>query len=636
MRAVMISAMRRLAGTWFAKALFVLLILSFAVWGIEDMVRNIGRDTAVARVGGEAIEAQEAQEAATRELQRITRQLQGSFTPDARIRQAVAQQAVESLVLDRLGRQEARRMGVAVPDEAVRAYIFRIPGFHGADGRFSRDIFNQFLRQNDLTEGGFLLLLRADLQRQQLSGAVRAGAAIPASLAQRLLAWQLERRTATLVELPWADAPEPEAPTEAQLARFHENNAPLFSRPEYREVAVAVLNAARMLAQVQVSDREIEDWFAANRARWATPERREVFQAIVSSEDGATALAAQWREGAEFPAIEAAAQAAGGGATALGSLAREELPVPALAQAAFALAPGAVSTPIRTPFGWHVLRIGAVQPGSERALAEVREEIRTAIATEKAADEAFDRANRVEDALAGGATVAEAARRHDLAFAEARLDARGLAPDGTEAALPVADAARAAAIRAIFAAERGAAARFQEGEWGFMAVEVRDITPPALIPLAEVRDAVQAAFIADARRRFQEERAAALLAAVRGGTSLADAARAIGANPEEIGPFPRQPGAGNPMPREVLAPAFELRGTDATMVQLPRSFAVVQLLSVTPAEVAPDAAPLAALRTEQAQAMAEDLEAQFQAALRARADIRINPRLVQQIAGSGQ
>lgn len=169
-----------------------------------------------------------------------------------------------------------------------------------------------------------------------------------------------------------------------------------------------------------------------------------------------------------------------------------------------------------------------------------------------------------------------------------------------------------------------------------MAVEVRDITPPALIPLAEVRDAVQGAFIADARRRFQEERAAALLAAVRGGTSLADAARAIGANPEEIGPFPRQPGAGNPMPREVLAPAFELRGTDATMVQLPRSFAVVQLLSVTPAEVAPDAAPLAALRTEQAQAMAEDLEAQFQAALRARADIRINPRLVQQIAGSGQ
>lgn len=632
----MITAMRRLAGTWFAKALFVLLILSFAVWGIEDMIRNIGRETAVARVGGESIEAQEAQEAATRELQRITRQLQGSFTPDARIRRAVAEQAVESLVLDRVQRQEARRMGVAVPDEAVRSYIFRIPGFHGADGRFSRDIFNQFLRQNELTEAGFLALLRADLARQQLSGAVRAGAAVPEALAGRLLAWQLERRTATLVELPWADAPEPEEPTEAQLSRFHENNAGRFSTPEYREVAVAVLNAARMMAQVEVSEREIEDFFAANRARWAMPERREVFQAIVPAEEAATALAAQWREGAEFPAIEAAALAAGGAATALGVVTREELPVPALAEAGFALAAGAVSSPVRTTFGWHVLRVGTVQAGSERPLAEVRDEIRTAIATDKAADEAFDRANRVEDALAGGATVAEVARRFELGFAEARLDARGNAPDGAEAALPVAEAARPAALRAIFAAERGAAPRFQEGEWGFMAVEVKEVTPPALIPLAEVREQVREAVIAEARRRFQEERAAALLAAVRGGTALAEAARAIGANPEEIGPFGRQPGGGNPMPREVLAPAFELRGTDATMVQLPRSFAVVQLLSVIPADATAAGEALATLRGQAAQAMAEDLEVQYQAALRSRADVRINPRLVQQIAGSGQ
>ena len=48
----MITFMRRLASTWVAKALFVLLVLSFAVWGIEDVVRKIGRDTAVATVGG--------------------------------------------------------------------------------------------------------------------------------------------------------------------------------------------------------------------------------------------------------------------------------------------------------------------------------------------------------------------------------------------------------------------------------------------------------------------------------------------------------------------------------------------------------------------------------------------------------
>jgi peptidyl-prolyl cis-trans isomerase D len=632
MRAGMITAMRRLAGTWFAKALFVLLILSFAVWGIEDMLRNIGRDTAVARVGGEPIEGAEAQEAMTREMQRITRSLGGTFQPDARIRRAVAEQAVESLVIDRVGRQEAARMRVAVPDEVVRAAIFRIPGFQGADGRFSRDLFNGFLRSNDLSEGRFLELLRTDLARQQLAGAVRAGAAQPEALARPLLAWQGEQRSATLVELDFAAAPEPAEPTEAQLARFHENNAARFSTPEYREVALATLNAERLMSRMEVSERDIEDAYAANRARYETPERREVQQVIVPSEEGAQAIARQWTDGAEFPAIEAAATAAGGAATALGVVARSDLPLPVLAEAAFALAPGAVGAPVRSPFGWHVLRVGVVQPGAARPLAEVRDELRAGLAAERAADEAFERANRVEDALAGGATLAEAARQHDLGFVETRMDAQGLTPEGIRVSIPVPEAARAAALRAIFSAERGAAPRLQEGEWGFMAIDLREVTPPALRPLDTVRDQVRAAFIADVRRRFQEERAAALLAAVRGGQTLAAAAEAAGIAAEELGPFGREASAGNPMPRDLLPQVFELRGTDATMVQRPQSFAVVQLRGVTRAEPGDDAA-LAALRTEASQTMAEDLEAQYQAALRARADVRINPRLVEQIAG---
>jgi hypothetical protein len=97
---------------------------------------------------------------------------------------------------------------------------------------------------------------------------------------------------------------------------------------------------------------------------------------------------------------------------------------------------------------------------------------------------------------------------------------------------------------------------------------------------------VRAAFIADVRRRFQEERAAALLAAVRGGQTLAAAAEAAGIAAEELGPFGREASAGNPMPRDLLPQVFELRGTDATMVQRPQSFAVVQLRGVTRAEPA--------------------------------------------------
>lgn len=630
----MITAMRRLAGTWFAKLLFVLLILSFAVWGIEDMLRNIGRDTAVARVGDDAIEVEEAQEAARRELQRIQRQLQGRMEMDARIRRAVAEQALEGLVLDRVLRQEQARMRVTVPDDVVRDYIFQIPGFAGIDGRFSREVFNNFLRSNEMTEARFLDLLRTDLGRQQLAGAVRAGAAAPEALASRMLAWALERRTATLVELPFAEAPEPEAPTEAQLARYHENNARLFSTPEYRDVALATLNAARLMAEVEVSERDIEDAYAANRARYETPEKREVFQALMQDEAAAQAIATAWQQTADFTAIEQAARAAGGIATALGLSSRADLPMPALAEAAFALAPNAVSAPVRTPFGWHVLRVGAIEAGAQRSLDEVRGELRAEIQAERAADLAFERVNRVEDALAGGASLAEAARRYSLGYVETRLDATGRAPDGTEVALPVAATVRPAVLRAIFTAERGAAPRLQEGEWGFLALDVREITPPALRPLDTVREQVVAGFLAAARRRWQEERAAALLAATRTGQTLAVAAQAAQINAEELGPFPREPGGGNPMPRDLLAPVFELAPNATTMIERAQSFAVMQLLSVTAADLSGEAAQIAALRGEAAQAMAEDFETQYQAALRARANVRINPRLVDQMAGN--
>ncbi|MCU0887317.1 MAG: SurA N-terminal domain-containing protein [Rubritepida sp.] len=630
----MIIAMRRLASTWVAKALFVLLILSFAVWGIEDMLRGLGRDDAVARVDGEAIELAEAQEATRRELARITRALQGRFEPDARIRRAVAEQAVERLVLDRLVAREVARLGLAVPDEAVRDYVFQIQGFQGPDGRFSRELFQAFLRNSDISETAFLALLRADLLRQQLAGAVRAGAALPEALASPLLRWQLENRTVTLVELPFADAPEPPEPTEAQLARFHENNAARFSTPEFREVGVAVLNAERLIAGIEVSEREIEDAFAANRGRFETPERRRVLQALLPDEAAAAALAARWQADTAFADIQAAAREAGGSASDLGLSTLGDLPLPALAAAAFALAPDAVSAPVRSPFGWHVLRVAEIEPGTRRDYPEVREELRDEIAAERAADLAFDRANRIEDALAAREPLEEIARRYGMGYARVRLDAQGLQPDGDAAPLPVAAPARAAALRAIFQLDRNAETRLREGDWGFMAVQILDVTPPLLRPLAEVREAVREAFLADARRRHQETRAAQLLGAVRTGQTLAAAAEADNLEPEELGPFPREPGGGNPMPRDLLAPAFELAPAAATMVQRPQSFAVMQLIGATRPDLADQAEALAALRGEAAQAMADDLEAQLQAALRARADVRINPRLLDRVAGN--
>ena len=636
----MLTALRRLAGTWVAKVLFVLLVLSFAVWGIGDMVRNFGRDTALARVDGEPIEMEEAQAALRRELQRLSRTVGSNFENDPRVRRALAEQAVDQLVLDRVLRAETRRLGVAVPDPAVRDFVFSLPGFAGPAGGFSRAAFDNFLRSNGLTEGEFLGLVRADLARQQVATAVRAGAAAPPVLARRLYQWRDQQRAATVVSLSTAAAPEPPAPTEAALRRFHENNPAMFSSPEYREAAVAVLTAEIMGREVEVSEADIAAAYEQRRASFETPERRTVEQALFQDEAAARRVFEEWSADPETPfsVVAARTEAAGGQATQLGTVDRGSLPVPELAEAAFSLATGSVSEPVRSPFGWHVLRVANVEPGTSRPLEAVRDELRNALAQERAADLAFERANQVEDALAGGATLEEAAKRFGLGYATVRADASGNAPDGKPVELPVIEAAREPLLRAVFEAESGAAPRLKETEAGFVAVELREVSPPALRPFEAVEDEVRQAFLADARRRAQEERAAALLAATRSGKTLAEAAQEAGLGSREVGAITRaaqgrqDAQGGGAVPPELLAPLFELKPKEATMVPTRDGFVVAQLLEVT--EPDPDANPdaLARVRAEAGQAVAADLEAQYVAALRSRADVRINPRLMDSLA----
>jgi peptidyl-prolyl cis-trans isomerase D len=283
------------------------------------------------------------------------------------------------------------------------------------------------------------------------------------------------------------------------------------------------------------------------------------------------------------------------------------------------------------------MRVAAITAGEPARFEAVQDSLRRDVALERAADLAFERANRVEDAIAGGTDLAEAARRHGMAVGTVKLDAQGNDESGAPVAMPIPDPARAEAIRAIFAAETGRAPRLQEmrGTEGFIAVDLRGVIPPALKPFEAVEDEVRLAFLTEARRRAQEERAAALLATVRGGQTLEAAAAAANLPSDRIGPFGRQPdpaaAPGPVLPRELLPVVFGLRPGEPTMAPTPRGFAVAQLLEVVPADPAADEAALGnARRAVQAQ-MAEDLEAQYAAALRARAGPRVNPALMGQV-----
>ena len=627
----MITFMRRLASTWVAKALFVLLVLSFAVWGIEDVVRNFGRDTAVARVGDQRIEAEEAQNAARREMSRIARQLGNRFEPNEAIRRAVAAGALENLIGERAMLAEAQRMGVVAPEDMVRDTVFAIPGLTGPDGRFSREVLAQVLRSNELTEAQFLALIRGDLLRQQLLGAVRSGAAAPDAMTAPQLVWQTERRIADVVLLPFSAAPEPEAPTEAQLQRFLENNPQRFSTPEFRQISIAVLSPETLAAEIAVTEEEIKQAFEARHGQYDRPERRQIRQVVLADEARAREVAQLWQSGADWERVEAAATAAGGQAMALPMGDKASLPIPALADAAFAAAPQSVTDPVQSPFGWHVIGVEAVEPAQVFTLDQLRDQLRRDVAKDRALDLAYERGNKVEDALAGGMTLAEAAPRFGLMLVNATIDPGGRTPTNEAAALPVPDEQRNAVLRAIFTQDQAAAPRLQEFGDAFVAIEISSVTPPQLRPFAEVEQELRRAVVADARRRFTETRAAGLLAAQRGGKTLVEAAQEMGLISTRTAPFGRDPAQGSPVPPELLPPLFEARRGEATMAEIRGGFAVASVAEILRLDPASDPLGMGRVRVEIEQAVGDDLEQQFQAALRVRANVRINERVLEQV-----
>jgi peptidyl-prolyl cis-trans isomerase D len=624
----MLTSIRSSLSHWIVKGLFAVLIVAFAVWGIEDFVRGGGAERSVATVAGETVSLAEATEAYQREISQLRRSFGGQFEPTEEVRRAIAEGTVARLVALRAISAEAAQRGVTVTDEALRATILAAPGFQGPDGRFSRLLFESFLRNNGLTERRFLDLLRGDLMRQQLVGSVRAGAAAPQALARAVHAFHAEQRIADLVELPFMAAPAPPEPTEAQLARFHENNADLFSAPEFRQFDLVLLAAEDVAREIRLSDRELREAYAERRGEFSTPERRRIAQALLPDREAARAIAEAWRAGADFAAVAAQARAAGGGATELGLIERAGLPLPELADPAFAASAGAVTDPVQSPFGWHVLYVAEVEPASEPSFEAVKDELARIVALERAADQIYARANRIEDSIAEGIALTEVARRHELRLIQGTMDAEGRDAAGNPIELGP-DAGEI--ITAVFEARIGETSRLTETRSGvFYAVRVASVTPPALRPLAEVEREVRAAWQRAERRRAMEEQAAALVAGTRAGRPLDEAARAAGWTPRRTEPFTRD-ARGGAFPPQLAAALFALRRGEATMIEVGGGFVVAAV-----AEIVPGAAEPAALerrRSEIAEVLAGDLEAQFVQALRDRADVRIVPDAIRLITG---
>lgn len=633
----MIGAFRRSLDSWVVRGFFLLMVVAFITWGVGDVVRGLGTDTWVAKVGGDTIEVQAVQQAFQQQMGDLSRRLPPGTDATPEMRHAVASAALDGLINQVVMQQEEQRLGVVVPDAAVRQQVFAMPAFRGRSGQFDRATFEAVLRNNGLTEARFLELVRGNLAEQQVLATVSAGAAAPAELTRQIFAYQFEKRAADLVELPFTAVPAPAAPDEAVLKRWYDNHPDLYSSPEYRRIKAMVLSPETLAKDIPITDDDLHKAYDARRAEFVKPERRSVQVVQAPDEAKAKDLAARWQAGADWAAMQAAAQQAGGSAIELDDSAENGLPGEALSKAVFGAAANAVSAPLQGLGGWQVIKVVKITPGSTQAFDQVKDTLRRRLLAEKATDLIYDRANKVDNILASGSSLDELPGDLGLVGVQGTMDAEGNTLDGKPAPIPGGDELRQALIAAAFQAHKGDPPRLTEvplkgGGSAYYALAVEDVIPPAPKPYDLVKDQVLADWTHDAVRHTQEVAAAKLLAAVKQGQPLADAA-AVAGLPVRRTPLSGRSQAVAGMPPELLRPLFTLKAGEPTMVETPDGFLVAVAADIQPADPVRDPSGYEQMRAALTRSIGSDVAEIFAQALRDRAQPRINQANLDSISG---
>ncbi|WP_165772261.1 peptidylprolyl isomerase [Niveispirillum lacus] len=624
----MLQIIRSTAGSWVVKILFVALIISFAVWGIGDVTKGV--QTGVAKVGDRSITPLELDQAYRTEFNRMRQMIGPEFSEEQANQFGLRDRALEQLVQKELLALAAEDLGLRVADETVRQEVLKVPAFKDSFGNFDANLMRALLQQNGLTEAGFVEDVRNDMARSDMIGAVTAGANASKTLAEALYRYRFEGRTFEIVTIPYNAMPAAPSPDQATLEAFHKEKAIRYTAPEYRTLNVALIEAANLTKDIEVTEELLKEYYDAHAGDYITPEKRSITQAVFPNKEAAEKALADVTAG---QAVEAVARAVGVEAVTLEDVLKDGLPTE-LAEPAFATPEGASGGPVESAFGFHIFTVTKVQPGGERKLEEVKEEVATKVRQDKAIEKLFELSTKLEDELAGGTPLAEAAQTVGARIVKLdSIDNRGADKTGTVqgTGLPAFDKI----VASGFTVADGQTGSVEEaGSDAFFAVQVESVIPATLKPLDDVKSIVLGDWQAEQKQIAARKKAEEVAEKMKAGAAAKDAALGVpGALAQNIDPLMRVGAPSALIPPAAVQTLFSGAIGNVTTADKPTGVVVAKLTGIIPADPANPlaAGQLAQLADATGQAMQDELILQYLAALRAHSGVTINQNLINQL-----
>lgn len=525
----MLQTIRERAQGWIAWAIVILITIPFALWGVQSYFGGAVK-TVVASVDGVEISQREF-ERQYRNARRIRRDRLGAdYDPASFPDQELRRQVLESMIRETLLLTRSREMGLRASDEEIRLAIMANPAFQ-ADGQFDKQAYERALAIQGLSPAQFEQQLRQRLVGSQLQRGVLGSEIITDRELMTALQLLRQERKVSFLRVEARQLVDDGPVSEEAIQAYYDTHPEALEAPEQVKLEYLVLNEKTIGEAAVPGEEELRRRYEADKDRFGQLERRQVRHILITvnpDEEGAEAQARQaiaaarerilsgepFAEVAEEVSEDPESAARGG---LLGEI-EAGMMDQAFDTAAFGLSEGEISEPIRTPFGYHIIRVDEILPASIRPFEEVKGELAEEAAKERYENIYYDWAERLAtEAYEAVDTLKPAAEALGLEIRTSDWVTRS----GGEGVL-----ASPRVISAAFSDEvvrEGLNSELIEPERGKLeaiVLRVVDHREASLKPLDAVRDEILAALRAEQSQRAALDLAKTLVERLREGERL--------------------------------------------------------------------------------------------------------------------
>lgn len=406
---MMFDSIRDRAQKLFAWVIFVVIVVPFAMWGVSQY-SSTSSEVNVAVVNGKKISDDEFRQAYEQQRRRIQAMMGKKFDPSLINDEKLKKQVLENMVERQVLLQNAHDAGLRVSDLSVGAEIRSIPNLQ-TKGEFDTDRYHQMLRSMGYSVGTFENMVRNDLVIQQLSQGITNSAFVTKPELNSLLRLKLQKRDIGYTLIPMTLYMRDVKIEDKAIEKFYKDNPDRFRIPERVSVDYLDLSVDGLAKDIHVSEDEVRERYKERASDFSTPEEIHVRHILIqvasdapqakvdAAKKKAEDILARIHKGESFSELAKKYSQDPGSAKEGGDLGFFGRGVmdKNFEKAAFALKVGQVSEPVRSTFGFHIIKLEGIRGGQTKPFKQVRQQVEDELKHQKAEDKFYSEAENLSN-----------------------------------------------------------------------------------------------------------------------------------------------------------------------------------------------------------------------------------------------